>query len=95
MTVICTVLTIALLLALGFLAVTKLKSLKRFADRVVMESSNRGVQAKFKLMVGFFQVVNTLDAVYGVRLHAGFDSWYVRFAPPIPFSSQSHFLFHV
>jgi len=70
----------AVFTALSYLAVENLKVLKRVPRRIALRSSRIGIGAKFKQIIGFGQIFNTLGAVYGVRFDSNFDSFFSKFA---------------
>ena len=68
-------LAVAGLLLLGYMAAQRFERLGRLARRTSVAMSNISLQAKFKILVSFYQVFNTLENVYGVRLHPYFARW--------------------
>ena len=71
---------IAAFSALGCLVLWNVKPAdwiaRRFARRLALNSARIGAGAKFKQIVGFGQIFNTLSAVYGVRFHSNFQSFF-------------------
>jgi hypothetical protein len=60
----------------GYLCVSKFEGFHRVVHRLVLNSSRTGAVAKFKQIVGFGQIFNSLTSVYGVKLHSDFQSWF-------------------
>jgi len=53
---------------------------ERFIANFLLSLTTIGLQAKFKIVISFCQVVVTLQPVYGVRMHSAFTSWFKVFS---------------
>jgi hypothetical protein len=49
--------------------------MRSLASQLAVLTARLGLQAKFKILVSFYQVCATLVSVYGVRLHPSFTGW--------------------
>mmetsp|Transcript_8595 Transcript_8595/g.26483 ORF Transcript_8595/g.26483 Transcript_8595/m.26483 type:complete len:1239 (-) Transcript_8595:80-3796(-) len=68
-----------IILTLIYVASKRVVPLTRLAQRLSIASTTISFQAKFKIAVGFYQVVVTLSGIYGVRLDRRFTSWFSIF----------------
>lgn len=69
------VVALAAVLATAWVVEHKVERVQRAGRRARMVLSNLSLQAKFKILVSFYQCFNILGTVYGVRLHSDFESW--------------------
>jgi hypothetical protein len=66
---------IAMILCAVYVAIKYLPKLGRLSNQLGALTTKLALQAKFKIVVSFYQVCATLSSVYGVRLHPYFTGW--------------------
>ena len=49
---------------------------KQYVDRMFQKFTSLSLQAKMKIILSFYQVINTIESVYGVRIDEKMKAWF-------------------
>jgi len=67
---------ICVLAVIGYATGTHFPFFRYYANIMINLISRLNLQAKIKIIISFFQIVNALESVYGVRFHESCVAWF-------------------